>query len=76
MKKIYIIQDANNPLNIIAFDTRKSMRTYAYKFNFQLKKDIGGNESDNCFGIISDCKEVDGYTTREIYIKEIETARY
>lgn len=77
MKKIYIIQDVNNISNIIAFDTRKSMHTYLYKFNFEFKQNVECETNNVClFGVISDCQDDNGYNDRAIYVREIETSRY
>lgn len=77
MKKNYIIQDVENPLRLICFDSLKSLKGYLKKFDYQFKELVN---SHICHlvskGIIKDGIGQNSYVEREIYVKEIETSRY
>lgn len=77
MKKNYIIQDVNEPLRLICFDSLKSLKGYLKKFDYQFKELL----DSRIYHIVSKGTIKDGigqisYVEREIYVKEIETSRY
>lgn len=77
MKKNYIIQDVNNPLRLICFDSLKSLKSYLNKFGYQFKELL----DSRTFNLVSKgtIKDVIGQISdieRDVYVKEIETSRY
>lgn len=77
MKKNYIIQDAEMLFSVIAFDSKKSLNNYLSNFGFQFKMNRTCIGNNTCvYGVLNDRLTDNGYTNREVYIREIETSRY
>lgn len=77
MKKNYIIQDVNNPLRLICFDSLKSLKSYLNKFDYQFKELLDSRIYHIVSrGTIKDGIGQTGYIEREIYVKNIETSIY
>lgn len=77
MKKNYIIQDVNNPLRLICFDSLKSLKSYLNKFDYQFKELLDSRIYHIVSkGTIKDAIGEIGYIEREIYVKNIEAYIY
>lgn len=77
MKKNYIIQDARMLFSVIAFDSKKSLNNYLSKFGFQFKINRKCSGNSTCiYGMLTDFLTDNGYTNREVYIREVETLKY